>query len=81
MTIKEMIAAKLTSGRFLFAITAAITFGILACNKIISPEQDMTVIILAATFYFNRERSQGNQAAQGNQTPTSPSNPPNNPPK
>ena len=50
--MKQHIIEKLTSGRWLFTVAAAITFVWLSVNKTLPPEDAKELLMLIATFYF-----------------------------
>jgi hypothetical protein len=51
-TMKQHIIEKLTSGRWLFTVAAAVTFVWLSVNKTLPPEDVKELLLLIATFYF-----------------------------
>lgn len=47
---------KIFSGQFVFTCVTAFVFGYAACNKILTAEQDIAIIMLVVGFYFNRSK-------------------------
>lgn len=50
--MKQHIIEKLTSGRWLFTVAAAVTFVILSVKQILPSEDVKELLMLIATFYF-----------------------------
>ena len=49
---------KLTSGRFIFMVAAAIVFVRAAWGVLFTPEMASAIVILVANFYFTRKRDE-----------------------
>ena len=50
------ITDKLFSGRWISTVVISLVFAICAYNKILSPEQIMSVVMLVISFYFSKPK-------------------------
>jgi hypothetical protein len=55
MTIKEVITAKLTSGKFIFTIISALVFAVMALKGLLPQDKVMEVILIVIYAYFTRK--------------------------
>ena len=61
MTIKEIITAKATSGRYFLTIITGIVFAYVAFKKIIGADVIATIITLVFSLYFSKDKSKEDQ--------------------
>lgn len=52
--IMRRIATKLTSGRWIFTVTAALTFAVMAITGKMDDQSVKEIILLVAAFYFGQ---------------------------
>ena len=55
MTIKEVITAKLTSGKFIFTIISGIVFAVMSITGKLPPDKTYEIIVLVVYAYFSRK--------------------------
>jgi hypothetical protein len=55
MTIKEVIAAKATSGKFWLSIIAGVVFAYCSFKKILTSEAISAIVTMVFMAYFNRK--------------------------
>ncbi len=54
MTTKEIIIAKVTSGKFWLTIIGGIVFAYVACKQIIKPEVTASILVMIFISYFQK---------------------------
>lgn len=70
MPTKEMLIEKISSGRFLFTVTAAVVFAVKAIDKTLPLDKISEVILLVIYAYFTRsDRKPENGGINGPKPP------------
>jgi hypothetical protein len=59
--LKEIITEKLTSGKFIFTMVAALVFAYLAITKVLPTDKVMEVILIVIYAYFTKRQENGKE--------------------
>ena len=62
----ERFLYKLTSGRFIFTVTAAAVYAYMSINGIIKEERVMEILLIVIYAYFSRPRYKDDEKEDGN---------------
>jgi len=60
MTTKEIIVAKMTSGKFIFTIISAVVFAVMSLKGLLPQDKVMEVILIVIYAYFTRKQGEQN---------------------